>query len=134
MADCIGPSVEGLGLPYEGNITRRGHGAQGVPGARVSHAGERCSFAALLHAFDLHTPALDRLADVVRGADTLRFGLAGPAAGLRAISLGLSRVYRDDQAMLRAALPLYDALYAWCRDGQQELQGWASHGPQGMSA
>jgi rhodanese-related sulfurtransferase len=105
-----------------------------VPGARVSHAGERCSFDALLHAFDLHTPALDRLADVVRGADTLRFGLAGPAAGLRAISLGLSRVYRDDQAMLRAALPLYDALYAWCRDGQQELQGWASHGPQGMSA
>jgi rhodanese-related sulfurtransferase len=105
-----------------------------VHGAPVTHEWGRCSFDALLHGFDLHMPALDRLADIVRGADTLRFGLAGPAAGLLAISLGLSRVYRDDQAMLRTALPLYDALYAWCRDGQQETHGWASHEPQGTSA
>jgi rhodanese-related sulfurtransferase len=105
-----------------------------VHGAPITHEWERCSFDALLHAFELHTPALDRLADIVRGADTLRFGLAGPAAGLLAISLGLSRLYRDDDAMLHAALPLYDALHAWCVDGQKETHGWAAHEPQAISA
>jgi rhodanese-related sulfurtransferase len=105
-----------------------------VRGAPITHEWERCSFDALLDAFELRTPALNQLAHVVRGADTARFGLSGPAAGLLAISLGLSRVYRDDHAMLRAALPVYDALYAWCVDGQHETHGWAAHEPQGASA
>jgi rhodanese-related sulfurtransferase len=104
-----------------------------VQDAPITHEWERCSFDALLQAFDLRLPALERLAQIVRGADTLRFGLAGPAAGLLAISLGLSRVYRDDRAMLSAALPLYDALYAWCRDGRHETHGWAAHVPQGLA-
>ena len=62
-----------------------------IPGAPVSHEGERCSFDALLAAFALKLPALDLLALVVRGADTDRLDLAAPAAGLLAVSLGLSR-------------------------------------------
>ena len=38
--------------------------------------------------------------------------------GLLAVSLGLARLHSDDQSMLRAALPVYDALYAWCRAAQ----------------
>jgi rhodanese-related sulfurtransferase len=91
-----------------------------VPGVRFSHRGERCSFDALLEDLDLREPALDRLAVIVRGADTARLDLAPQAAGLLAVSLGLSRIHADDAAMLEAAMPVYDALYAWCREARGE--------------
>ena len=89
--------------------------AYDIPGAPISHVGRLCSFDALLAAFDIHDPALDRLASIVRGADTDRLDLAAESAGLLALSLGLSRLHTDDHTMLNAALPLYDALYAWCQ-------------------
>ena len=102
--------------------------AYDIPGAPVSHEDERCSFDALLQGFDLHSPALDLLATIVRGADTDRLDLAPQSAGLLALSLGLSRVHAsDDLAMLEAAMPMYDALYAWCCDrvrAQDEPHNW----------
>ena len=87
-----------------------------IAGAPISHEGERCSFDALLRAFELQLPALDTLAIIVRGADTDRLSLAPQAAGLLAVSLGLSRLHADDDhAMLAAAMPVYDALFEWCR-------------------
>ena len=95
---------------------RLGAVAFDIPGAPVSHEGELCSFDGLLAAFDLHDAALDRLARIVRGADTDRLDLAPESAGLLALSLGLSQLHsEDDHAMLDAAMPLYDALYAWCK-------------------
>jgi hypothetical protein len=105
-----------------------GAAAYDIPGAPVSHVGALCSFDALLQGFDLHDAALDLLATIVRGADTDRLDLAPQSAGLLAFSLGLSRLHaQDDHAMLEAALPLYDALYAWCRDrvaAQDESHNW----------
>ena len=99
--------------------------AYDIPGAPVTHEGELCSFDALLGAFELHDPALDFLATIVRGADTDRLEFAPQSAGLLAFSLGLSRLHAsDDQAMLQAGLPLYDALYAWCRSAQDEPHSW----------
>lgn len=95
-----------------------------VEGVAYSHRGEGCSFDALLDDFALHTPALDRLALVIRGADTDRHDLAPQAAGLLALSVGLSRQYRDDLEQLEAAMPLYDALYRWARDGFDEGHDW----------
>ncbi|MDB5871998.1 MAG: hypothetical protein JWQ07_1440 [Ramlibacter sp.] len=96
-----------------------------VPGAPISHDGELCSFDTLLRAFDLNEPALLALARVVRGADTDRLDLAPQSAGLMAISLGLSRLHSgDDHAMLKAAMPVYDALYAWGRSAQAEPHSW----------
>lgn len=100
-----------------------------IPGAPITHAWERCSFDALLQAFDLHDPALATLAQIVRGADTDRLELAPASAGLLAFSLGLSQLHPDDHAMLQAALPLYDALYAWCRRCQGETHRWQAHEP-----
>lgn len=97
-----------------------------IEGASLSHEWERCTFDALLQAFDLQDPALARLAAIVRGADTSRMELAKEAAGLLAISLGLSRLHEDDRAMLEAAMPLYDALYVWCRN-PQEQHNWRAH-------
>lgn len=93
-----------------------------VPGVRFTHRGERCSFDAILEDFQLREPALDALAVIVRGADTARLDLAPQAAGLLAVSLGLSRIHADDRAMLEAAMEVYDALYAWCRAAHGETR------------
>jgi rhodanese-related sulfurtransferase len=82
-----------------------------------------CTFDIMLEEFGLEIGALDRLAQIVRGADTARPDLAPQSAGLLATSLGFSRMYRDDQAQLDATLPTYDALYRWCRDGTDETHG-----------
>ena len=98
-----------------------------IPGAPITHEWERCSFDALLRAFELQVPGLEALAAIVRGADTSRMDVAPACAGLLAISLGLSRLHADDAAMLAAGLPVYDALFAWCREGQAETHGWQVH-------
>lgn len=98
-----------------------------IEGAPISHEWEKCSFDALLAAFELKNPALEQLAAIVRGADTDRLSLAPQSAGLLAISLGLSRLHADDHAMLQAALPVYDALHAWCLEGQGESHTWKVH-------
>ncbi|WP_170513957.1 chromate resistance protein ChrB domain-containing protein [Ruegeria atlantica] len=89
-----------------------------------SHRQDRCTFDTMLDEFQLRMPALDRLAAVVRAADTNRHDLAPEAAGLLAISVGLSRQYRDDHQNLEAGLHLYDALYRWARDGFDEGHDW----------
>jgi rhodanese-related sulfurtransferase len=97
--------------------------------AAVTHRGERCSFDALIEDFALEDPALARLALIVRGADTDRHDLAPECAGLVATSLGLSRRYADDHEMLEHAMPVYDGLYAWCRDqveGHVERHTWTA--------
>lgn len=98
-----------------------------IEGAPLTHHWERCSFDALIEAFGLQDPALDTLAAIVRGADTARLALAPQCAGLLAVSLGMSRLHADDHAMLQATLPVYDALYAWCREAQGETHTWRAH-------
>jgi len=95
-----------------------------IPDVRFSHADERCSFDAFLKAYRLTDPALAELAVIVRGADTGRLELAPQAAGLAAISLGLSRSFRDDREMLGHGMVMYDALYAWCKEGKDEVHTW----------
>jgi rhodanese-related sulfurtransferase len=95
-----------------------------VPDVHFSHDGERCSFDAFLGHYRLSDPALARLALIVRGADTARLDLAPQAPGLAAVSLGLSRIFKDDHEMLKHGMVLYDALYAWCREGQDEVHTW----------
>ncbi len=95
-----------------------------VPGVEMSHVGDRCSFDAFLAKHHLDDPALLQLAGIVRGADTSRLDLAPQSAGLYAISLGLSQLFADDHEMLRHGMVMYDALYAWCRQGQGESHDW----------
>jgi hypothetical protein len=99
-----------------------------VPGVELSHVGDLCSFDAFLAKYHLEDRALERLAVIVRGADTSRLDLAPQSAGLYAISLGLSAVLADDQAMLRHGLVMYDALYAWCANLQHETHAWPPAG------
>ena len=95
-----------------------------------SHRGELCSFDTMIHELGLATSPLERLAAIVRGADTARLDLAPEAAGLLAASLGLSRMYADDLEQLAAGMLLYDAFYRWCRDATDETHNWPTSKPR----
>ena len=92
-----------------------------------SHRGELCTFDVMVKEFGLSTPALERLAIMVRGADTARLDLSPEAPGLLAASLGLSRMFDDDLEQLNAGLLLYDAFYRWCRDATKESHNWPTN-------
>jgi rhodanese-related sulfurtransferase len=98
-----------------------------IEGVFWSHRDELCTFDVLLAEFGLSTPALDRLALIVRGADTARPDLAPECAGLLAASLGLSRMYSDDLEQLEAGIALYDAFYRWARDATDEQHNWPTN-------
>jgi rhodanese-related sulfurtransferase len=89
-----------------------------------SHRGDACTFDVMVEEFGLGTQPLRRLARIVRGADTARLDLAPEAAGLLAVSLGLSRMHSDDLAQLEAGMTVYDAFYRWCRDATDETHNW----------
>ncbi len=95
-----------------------------MEGVFWSHRGETCTFDTMIEEFGLRIDALDRLAVIVRGADTNRHDLAPEAAGLLAASLGLSRVYRDDLEQMSAGMTLYDMFYRWARDATGESHDW----------
>ena len=111
-ADVKSVAAERDAVPYD------------VADVAFTHAGEWCSFDAFIKTYRLAEPALDRLAGIVRGADTGHLELAPQAAGLLAVSLGLSRNFTDDHAMLKQGMMIYDALYTWCKDGQSETHTW----------
>jgi rhodanese-related sulfurtransferase len=105
-----------------------------VDGVFWSHRGEFCTFDVMLDEFGLRFEALDRLATIIRAADTDRLDLAPQAAGFLAASLGLSRMFRDDLAQLEAGLLLYDAMYRWCRDATAETHTWHGAAAKGAGA
>ncbi|MCP4621318.1 MAG: sulfurtransferase [Bradyrhizobium sp.] len=89
-----------------------------------SHHGELCTFDVMVKEFGLSTPPMERLAMMVRAADTARLDLSPEAPGLLAASLGLSRMFDDDLEQLDAGMLLYDAFYRWCRDATGETHNW----------
>ncbi len=95
-----------------------------VEGVELSHDGPLCSFDALLAKYQLDDPSLQELAVIVRGADTARLELAPQAAGVLAISLGLSYNFTDDREQLKQGFVLYDALYSWSRHVRGETHTW----------
>jgi rhodanese-related sulfurtransferase len=85
--------------------------------------GNACTFDVMLEEFGINNEPLSRLAAIVRAADTGAPDLTPQSGGLLAISLGYSRMYKDDVAQLDATMSVYDALYRWCRDGTEETHG-----------
>jgi len=115
-ADVLKVAQESGAVPYD------------VPGVEMSHVGELCSFDAFLSKYGLTDAALAQLAVIVRGADTARLDLAPQAAGLLAISLGLSHHLADEHALLAQGMVVYDGLYAWCQSCQAETHDWRPAG------
>lgn len=95
-----------------------------IPGAPFSHVGERCSFDAFIERFSIDDAGVLALAPIIRGADTDRHDLAPEAAGLHALSLGLSVTHADDESLLAQGMIVYDALYAWATRARGQKHNW----------
>lgn len=100
-----------------------------VPNAELGHHGAECSFDAIIKKYHLADPALNRLAVIVRGADTDAKNLASECRGLEAIAEGFRLFYHDDHELLENEMPVYDALYAYCQEmARRKTDGEGSEG------
>ena len=86
-----------------------------VPNVELGHHGPECSFDAIIRKYRLADPALERLAMIVRGADTDAKDLTPESRGLEAIAEGFRLAYADDHDLIEHEFPVYDALYAYCQ-------------------
>jgi hypothetical protein len=86
-----------------------------VPGCELGHRGVGCSFDAILHKYALSDPALLKLAEIVRAADTADKSWAPEGIGLEAVAEGFRQISRDDYDNMAKQFVVYDALYAYCR-------------------
>jgi hypothetical protein len=115
----IDPAPEFLYVPAErvlGEAARQEAIPYDVPGVELGHHGPFCSFDALMQKYGLagKDPALDRLALIVRGADTAAKDLTPESRGLDAIAGGFQQMAISDHEKLEREFPLYDALYVYC--------------------
>ena len=123
----IDPEAEFLYVPASevGEVAaREGATPYDVAEAELGHVDGRCSFESIILKYGLKDPALDRLAEIVHGADvTADLGLTAEAAGLKAIAHGFAMVHgTQDHTKLALETPLYDALYAWCQHQTERIK------------
>jgi hypothetical protein len=95
-----------------------------IPGVEYTHYNDECTFDYIVKKHGLTDEAVLQIALIVRGADTNRFDLAQQAAGLWAISAGLSVNYQNDNEQLEIGIKIYDALYSWAKYANEEIHTW----------
>jgi hypothetical protein len=117
----IDPESELLFVPTEEVIDvaeREGAIPIDVPGVEMGHHGDECAFDAILKKYGPKDPALDRLAMIVRGADTPNKDLTPESRGLDALANGFKRMMQaegyDDRESIRRQWRTYNALYLFC--------------------
>jgi len=114
----IDPNAEIIYVPFAEVLTKAAElGATpfDLPGVEYTHYEDHCSFDYFIKKHQLKDEALDRIAAIVRGADTDRHDFAPQAAGLEAIFSGLAYNIRDDHKLLELGMTIYDGLYSWAK-------------------
>ena len=119
IKNFIDPDAEFLYVPADEVLEvaerERAHSFD-APGARYTHRDGLCSFEVLVQEYELDNPGLELLARIVHGADVAEDRDATPQSrGLLAIAEGFHLLELDDHRQLELSLPVYDALYAWCK-------------------
>ena len=95
-----------------------------APDARYTHRDGLCSFEVLVEEHAIDDPAVRLLARVVHGADVAEDRDTTPQSrGLLAVADGFHLLDLPDHRQLELSLPVYDALYAWCRREVEEGRG-----------
>jgi len=126
ILNFIDPEAEFLYVPADDVLAaadREDALSYDAPGARYTHRDGLCSFEVLVEEYGIEDPAVDLLARIVHGADVAEDRDAAPQSrGLLAIAEGFHLLDLDDHRQLELSLPVYDALYAWCRN---EIQAGA---------
>lgn len=120
IRNFIDPDAEFLYVPSEDVLSvaeREEAVSYDAPDARYTHRDGLCTFEVLLEDYGLTDPALIRLGRIVHGADVADDRDATPESrGLLAVAEGFYLLELDDHRQLELCLPVYDALYAWCRN------------------
>jgi hypothetical protein len=116
----IDPDAEFLYVPADAVLAvaeREGAHSYDAPGAEYTHRGGLCSFEVLVEEYEIADPAVHLLARIVHGADMSEDRDATPQSrGLLAVAEGFHLLDVGDHRQLELSLPVYDALYAWCRN------------------
>ncbi|WP_413668000.1 chromate resistance protein ChrB domain-containing protein [Mucilaginibacter sp. Mucisp86] len=86
-----------------------------LPDVEYTHYEDQCTFDYFIKKHQLKNEALNRIAAIVRGADTDRHDFAPQSAGLEAIFSGLAYNIKDDQKLLELGMTIYDGLYSWAK-------------------
>ena len=120
IRNFIDPDAQFLYVPAEDVLSvaqREDAISYDAPDARYTHRDGLCTFEVLLEDYALTDPALIRLGRIVHGADIADDRDATPESrGLLAVAEGFYLLELDDHRQLELSLPVYDALYAWCRN------------------
>lgn len=118
-ADDISEAVEEGALPFHNTVSED-------PSSR-----ERTSFQELLaeYKLDEHDDALALMGEIVRGAETKEPGSVEEAEGLRAIAKGMNALSKSDSDMIDKMMPVFDALYAYCKRRLSGKSKWANSEP-----
>jgi hypothetical protein len=114
----IDPQAEIIYVPFDEVIAKAAELAAipfDLPGVEYTHYNDQCTFDYFIKKHHLKDAALDRVAAIVRGADTDRHDFAPQAAGLEAIFSGLAYTIKDDQELLNQGMIIYDGLYNWAK-------------------
>ncbi len=114
-AEAIPTAVQGGALPFH-NTTSEDADM------------ERTSFDQLLaeYKLDQQDSALTWLSAILRGAELHEADAPAEAAGLEAIAQGINALSHSDDEMVTLAMPLFDALYAYCKRKAEGRSGWAN--------
>jgi hypothetical protein len=120
IKNFIDPEAEFLYVPSDHVLEvadREDAHSYDAPGAKYTHRDGLCSFEVLLEEYKLDAPALHLLARIVHGADVADDRGATPQSrGLLAVAEGFHLLNLGDHRQLELSLPVYDALYAWCKN------------------
>lgn len=88
-----------------------------MKGVEFGHHGSQCSAETMAAHFRPEDPALRAVTEVVHDLDLKDDGFGRPeAAGLKRLLDGIGVAADDDQARIRLALPVFEALYLGFRD------------------
>ena len=116
----IDPEAEFLYVPADevlDTAQREGARSYDAPGAEFTHRDSLCSFEVLVEEYEIEDPAVRLLARIVHGADIAADRDATPQShGLLAVAEGFHLLELGDHRQLELSLPVYDALYAWCKE------------------
>lgn len=99
-----------------------------LPGAEMGHHDDKCAFDAILNRYGPgDNEALQKLAEIVRGADSPNKDLTRESPGLDAIANGFKRMAQlegyDDREALRRQWHMYNAWYLYCGGDPAHLKG-----------
>lgn len=109
----IDPQPEFVFIPAGHKPFPEGYEPFDIPGVRLSHHQNHCTFYVLLREYQLDDPVLQRIAQMIDEADIAQEVMVEPvAAGLDFICQGIRRISRTDQEAIEQGRLIYEALYA----------------------